>query len=88
MQKSQLVDEAALWKKTGSRRHWILRVESVLSVGLSPAADADRPCLERLALLSAAFTAADLRTHTLCNYFSFSTAKAGKVVCEMVNHDG
>ena len=61
----------------------------VLSVGLLPSVNADRPCLERLAPLSAAVTttSADLCTHTLCNYASLSSAKARSVMCEMVNHD-
>ena len=157
LQRSQLVDEAALWRKSGPQRPWILRVriphvlgdspagiqafvrESInvtarvvaqlrsisdfdvtqsvpvrtgsprvvswsptassscvrrspgclLSVRLLPSLDADRPCLERLAPLSAAFSTASahLRTHTLCNYASLSSAKARTVMCEMVNHD-
>ena len=61
----------------------------VLSVGLVPSVDADRPCLERLAPLTAAFSSAsaDLRTHTLCNYASLSSAKASSVMWEMANHD-
>ena len=51
--------------------------------------DADRPCLERPAPLSAAFTAAsaNLRTHTLCYYANLSSAKARIVMCDMVNYD-
>lgn len=61
----------------------------VLSVGLSQTAEADPPCPERLAPLSATFTAAsaDVRTHTLCNYTSLSSAKGKRVMCDMVNHD-
>ena len=156
LKKSQLVDEAILWRNSGPLRHWILQgriphvlgdapadiqafvgesvnamareaaqlrstsdfdvtqfgprtdgspegclmvadrlqlVRSafieVLSVGQLPSVDADRPCLEWLAPLSAAFSSAsaDLRTHTLCNYASLSSAKARTVMCEMVSHD-
>lgn len=36
-QKPQLVDEGALWKKTGSQRHWIIRGRIPHHLGESPA---------------------------------------------------
>ena len=61
----------------------------VLPVGLTPSDDTDRPCLKRLAPLSAALTAAaaDMRGHTLCDYGSLSSTKTRSVMCEVVNHD-
>ena len=61
----------------------------MLSVGLSPSVDVDRPCMERLTPISAAFTtsSADLRTRTLCNHANLSSAKARAVMCEMASHD-
>ncbi|MEP5245426.1 MAG: hypothetical protein ABJ111_00040, partial [Alphaproteobacteria bacterium] len=37
LQKSQLVDEAALWRKSGPQRHWILRGRILHDLGDSPA---------------------------------------------------
>ena len=37
LQKSQLVDEAALWRKSGPLRHWILRGRIPHIIGDSPA---------------------------------------------------
>lgn len=60
---------------------------SLIGMLLSQTADADRLCLKRQVPLGAACTAApaDLRTHTLCNDTSLSSAKARSVMCEMIN---
>lgn len=66
-----------------------LALVGVLCVGLLPDVVADRPCLDRVSVLSAVFTATsdDLRTHTLINYSILSTATARSVMGDMVNHD-
>ena len=156
VQKSQLTDDTALWKKMASRKHWVLRgrippnigdsaadiqsfvgevvnvttavatqiraisdfdvsaygpradgpiedllmvsdrvdflrqaLVAVLSVGFSPGVAGDRPCLERVATIDAAFTSvsADLRRHTLSNIILLSGPKARAVMSEMVNDD-